>query len=515
MYNLIYLPAIIFIFEGVRRSIRSILSIAWAKKEQKLFFNSISKQPTENDLKFAIFLPAHFEQSIVTKTLKHFSSIKYDQEKFKIFVITSNGELKTRQDNCKKRLNNFIKIIWENPDKIITTNQGLFPHYLLEKIRHISKRITSYATFKKDIKKLYKHHPSTQELVIKWIKQKKNPNVYLINDPDIKTTKASKLTFAMKYLNKNKTLKKIDYIGIYDFDSKPDIRTLRYINWKNKQIKQRPFIYQQIPLPLIHLKSSKYVSSIERLVVDIYSILHIRRSLGIELPMHLRTKERTWMMLKYCLGAGMFVEANQIYKQGGFPTTADDIPLGYRMSILKLKSIPIPFFNATSINVTLSSIFGQIQNIFWAITIGLFEEINKNKIPKKIFLLKEKIIIRAIITLLNQHLIVPIMYLWIAVTIYSVAISDLKLTMIYIIAIYVSYSLPLLLIYFFIKLFKKNKSFYKTKENSSIIEINPIIFGLLAPIRGFLKMILIINALICNINNFLSGQKVVRVKSYR
>ncbi|WHT91517.1 glycosyltransferase family 2 protein [Bacillus cereus] len=184
-----------------------------------------------------------------------------------------------------------------------------------------------------------------------------NLSIKVIFDETISSTKTSKLSFALNSINK---IPKNTYIGVYDFDARPHKNT---INWIANDICYRkgdmPTVYQQIPYVIqnVNTKTPK--------VIDLLSIWHIRRSLGIEGYNFFSKKSKKDIF--YLMGSGMYIRVDELLNVGGFPDYSDDIALGYRFYLLNKKQVIIPYPAIVSGLNNLKDYFNQITRIYYGI----------------------------------------------------------------------------------------------------------------------------------------------------
>lgn len=185
----------------------------------------------------------------------------------------------------------------------------------------------------------------------------------ILFDTTEKSTKSSKLNFALNYIS-NKHNNENIYCGVYDFDARPHKSTFIWIiNDINSRVTQNmelPSVYQQIPITLSGLdRKNIFLSS--------YSIWRIRRSLGIEgISFFSRKKMKN---IQYCMGSGMYINLKDLKEIEGFPEHSDDIALGYKMLIRGKKEVVIPYINS----VYEVNSFAQCKKQHFRVYFGLFK----------------------------------------------------------------------------------------------------------------------------------------------
>ncbi|MCA9460255.1 MAG: hypothetical protein KC550_06930, partial [Nanoarchaeota archaeon] len=366
----IFLFLIFFLLIYIKRYIYVYLGF---KKFKTKYFQKDNKSDNKNNI--FVILPALSEQSIVEETIDHFNNMHESEGIIHYIIVTTQREEIDKKKN-EMRLSDFIDKVYENPQKIYQLNNGLFPHYLFNKILEL-KQINTLEKFKIKINKLYSDYPTTNSKIKEYLnKIKLNFKFDIINYPGSTGNKSSQLNYALSYIKETYSdLFKHSIIGIYDFDSKPDVRTFGWIN-ENYSVDSNIKVYQQIPLPILGLNKDK--KFFENYLLIIFHLLHIRRSLGVELNMHSNNNyNNNFSMLKYCMGAGLFINAKTLDDINGYPEPIDDIPLGYRISLKKIETEFIPFFNLVYSTNRIKFLIGQSRNIVHGLTFGLFKELRE------------------------------------------------------------------------------------------------------------------------------------------
>jgi hypothetical protein len=141
------------------------------------------------------------------------------------------------------------------------------------------------------------------------------------------TGKAVHLNFALECLAAQRRLAHPHtYIGIYDFDSRPEAGSLEEVRAAACGV---PDAIVQPVLPVLCAEVAGPGA-----VAD--ASLHVLRGLGAEGLVwwlwHCAPRLLVlWRILfdAYFVGAGLFVRADRLYAAGGFPSPVDDVPLGF------------------------------------------------------------------------------------------------------------------------------------------------------------------------------------------
>lgn len=350
----------------------------WMKKEK----DNIKLPLDETNMpEIVIIIPALREVSLVEDTMDYFSKMKYSKDKYKIVFVTTVIETISKQ-NKRNKIEEFYKKISlkSSIEEIGECNEGLFPFSYLKEIEKI---IRSGRTDSENIQLLYTLYdsvPTTNEAIKKAIERNKDKygNYYIADCQisDMGAGKPTQLNYVIEHLseiigefNEERLL-----IGVYDFDSRPDLRTLAYIAWKEKEDEKegrKPVdFYQQTQLPYMNIKNIDVMSKSKSLM-KANIIMYTRRALGIEIFKILRYKKH----LKYgkfqcmspiinCLGAGMFIEKKTLKEIGGFAEPVEDLVLGYQLNIRNKNVEPIPYINIMQPYLYIKEMINSHSRIF-------------------------------------------------------------------------------------------------------------------------------------------------------
>lgn len=288
-----------YIAAGLTMLIMSIKTIKDIKKSEN------SKIKLKNN--YYIILPVLREQNIICDSIDYFYNLTKNEEKVKVFVITTE-----REDD------EYIK----------------------------NQKQTTYEIAQNKINKL-------------GIKNK----MILLKAPKELMGKVGQMNFAYQYIKENNEK---GYVGVYDIDSRPPKEIFYNIEHllENKNIKAD--IFQQVSSYCNGIEKLEGISG-DIAIADALS--QTRWAIGFEYPIYkvyynsvLKEKLRP---LVYCIGHGCFVNTEYLKKIGGFPTfnKNDDLSLGYLTSTISGKIYPIPLLDFCQISRTALNSIKQYK--FW------------------------------------------------------------------------------------------------------------------------------------------------------
>ncbi len=218
---------------------------------------------------------------------------------------------------------------------------------------------------------------STFAYIKKWIKEYKN--LRCINSPNIKGGKATQLNYALEILKKE-GYSNNDFVIIYDIDSRPDIETLKVMN----------YMYTGNPQINVFQQSSLYIANFNNLnsFFKTEALMQIRRSLGIEIPNYRYTKKYKGIpyLVPYCVGHGLAVRLKVLVDNGGMPEPYEDIAFGIKMVLKKEYICPLEeCYDRADVVSDFKAYFKQLGVWYLATCTGMKEIIlNKCKAGHKI-----------------------------------------------------------------------------------------------------------------------------------
>lgn len=403
-----YLVAIAYIFFSIYKIYSWIYVSKWKDTEEKLFETLIKDEYETN---YIILIPGLREVSLVNKTMDYFTKLDYPRDKTHIVFVTTDEEMKIKQEK-RERIKNYYEKIKNSPNlsKINKYNNGLFPCSYLKNVLNILQKIISDNKKVDELYSLYDSMPCTGTLIVKNIEMDsvKYKNFYHIACPDFKIDggKPTQLNYAVEHLWDIIDITGINldnlYLGVYDFDSRPDVRTLKYIASKNSarklDNKKSADFYQQTQLPLDGLQDIERICYMKSLI-KANIIMYTRRALGIELyklkkyekyiASNKNNKNVIFKPAINCLGAGMFIKLNVLKEICGFAEPVEDLVLGYKLNVLNKEIVTIPYINIMQPYYNITSMINSHSRIFM---IGLRlhkEKLKINEFGSFILALKE------------------------------------------------------------------------------------------------------------------------------
>jgi len=319
-----------------------ITSVRWLQKKQKEF-QSTFRRITADDFPFLILLlPILREERELPGLLQHISSVKYPANKLRVVVITTEKEEFEAKGLDGENWRSTISVAKEMVENMnLEMGNQVFLHF---------------------------HYPQ------------------------IVGKKADQLNFALQEIDRLCLAPSADktFIGVYDADSRPDVRTFEFIAWdvassiQNKE--SIPPAYQQIPLYLKNFHA--LARTFEGWLLRLEALYQTRWALGYEIPNY---RSQTLLLsssphassfwnnrLCYLIGHGCFIRLDIIKQVGSFPTysPAEDLTLGNILSLLGIPIRPIPFFDFCEVPESLFILFHQ-SRVWFATSMTIFETIRR------------------------------------------------------------------------------------------------------------------------------------------
>jgi cellulose synthase/poly-beta-1,6-N-acetylglucosamine synthase-like glycosyltransferase len=154
-------------------------------------------------------------------------------------------------------------------------------------------------------------------------------------------------------------------VGVYDADSRPDSRTLGYIDWLVRTAPSGAVAFQQTVSylsnadelrgrPLAH--ANAVYQSVWNLVFETPRLLASQRA---------HDRDRPLLFPPYCIGHGEFFTLDALDAIGGFPRTGpcDGIQIGFALSRQAIPIIPVPFDDSCQSPTTKREIIRQ--HTYW------------------------------------------------------------------------------------------------------------------------------------------------------
>ncbi|WP_281884493.1 hypothetical protein [Paenibacillus sp. YYML68] len=370
-------------------SYRMICSVKGYNKLQEEInhFNSIRAHTCSENVLY-ILLPCHKEQSIVEETLSYFWDLVKNESNVVLIAITGEAETIDKRANID-RIHALIDNWWAkfNQELFYQTNNGVFPLSYYNNIELIRLKSLSFSDFKNKIVDLYQGIPSTNQLIQQWQGEHVEDRVILLHDCNPHSNKSSKINYALHFLLERHDVNSsinlgTTYLAVYDFDSRPHEATFKWFNWKVNQLNLNdealPAVFQQIP----HQLGSQIQQISKNSLSFSTAIWHLERTLGIEAYL---LYSNIWKskFIRGCMGAGIFINMQQLKEMHGVPEHNDDISFGYRLDVIGKSRCSIPFPNYSQPTPSTFNKVRQYKRIYSAVfSAGLELEWSKKFFPK-------------------------------------------------------------------------------------------------------------------------------------
>lgn len=309
-------------------------------------------------------IPGLREQSILQETMEYFDRFYYPKELLTIMLITTEKE-NYQKNKRMGEIRDFVQKVIDHPEDSSFYNNGLFSRKSIpEVISLIDQNKENPTRAYQVVEEYYQSFPTTETLIQRILKEHKFHNKFVhLHYPETKGGKPEQLNYALQYIEQMIKDKKVEqdrcFIGVYDFDARPDRRTgkeleklfLARIHTK----KEMPSMIQQIQLPYSNLVSFDK-KSLEGMLLRSNAIMYLRRALGIEYYKFQKMNQIFHKPLcsavnvlrrpvTYGIGSGMYVSYNALKRIGDFPTPMEDLATGYRISMLGEEMIPLNSLN--------------------------------------------------------------------------------------------------------------------------------------------------------------------------
>jgi hypothetical protein len=292
---------------------------------------------------FIILLPALREQALVDGTLKHFASLDYPDDRYRVVVVTSEREDLDRRALASS-LEVFIDALWTakpqpDPDRYLT---GHLTRPEIVRLMALRPTMTR-EEFARKVRAAFDDAPTTADLVDNVAAS--TPMVARLHSPASFERKAGQLRFAFDNLHQAladwNALAECRYVAMYDFDARPEAAAL----WAAAEAAaSRAPILQQPGLTVTRSDGSAH--SWFR-IMD--GQLHARLGLRVELSSLLldgllpdsRLPNAVLRSSIHTVGNGLFVDQTALRTLGGIPEVVDDLAIGWRAAATAIRIAPI------------------------------------------------------------------------------------------------------------------------------------------------------------------------------
>ena len=331
-------------------------SYVWIKKERVAFNQEKNSAPM---LKMHILIPVFLEADIIEKTISYFDTIFLkEKENCHLVIITTEKEF-----ILKKNEITTIDVVKE----------------VLAKKEHITH----------------------------------------IHYPHMEGKMAHQLNYAINLLTKDETLKVDDFVVVYNADSRPEVETIDWINFKSRE--KEISVFQQYGCYSGNIHDLQNSKSAPILLAS--SLWQTRWSIGFEIFNSLKQfdyqnrKEKLWLNypLNYCIGHGLFIKKNVLEKMGGFSEDShnEDAILGLQLCHSQELIMPIPYFDISESPDTVKMLYTQKSNWYfgplqaYSYMLTLLRKAKYDMRGKtRLFLLSTKLFTHAIYWIVGPSLII-------------------------------------------------------------------------------------------------------------
>lgn len=326
--------------------------------EQQVYNNEYKK-------KLLIMIPALREQSIIEKTLSHFSQFQIQNIDIHLAIVGTYKEVLSKRER-RKEIESSYKQYKESTTKSIMDQilRGLFCDDLFEMLWNERDNIGL-----EKFKEIYDNQPSTREVVEEWIKNKKDTPMkfYYLESPNSTGDRATQLNYGLKYFTNN-IEENIDVVGVYDADSLPEKNTFYEVI---KEICTNKAAACQQPLHFID-KANDLVLNKKNPILVASALYQTTWSMIKELPNLLmyskhceKHPNKFYKRNLYLNGHGEFFSKDLLCKIGGFPEgiITDGVQIGYRLAMINAPIKPISSFCSDDLPISIKEII--TQHIRW------------------------------------------------------------------------------------------------------------------------------------------------------
>ena len=206
------------------------------------------------------------------------------------------------------------------------------------------------------------------------------PNMHVVHcNTGTDRCKADQLNHALSQLIDLGTAGSSTFIGVYDADSAPDPRVLRFVAAEAARTGERAF--QQVPLYSLNLATLPGTAS--GYVLRARAAHNALFALTVELPRMRRQRasvaRHAWSprriaeaWLSHALGHGQFFRADLLAELGGFRPPSCDTQLGHAMAYAGIALCPIPLFDLGETVPSLRALLEQ--GVVWFNSMNTFPE---------------------------------------------------------------------------------------------------------------------------------------------
>ena len=472
--------------------LRSLWNIAILRDNLKWLFSYKSKHNViDTDIlpMVNICIPVLREQSVISETIKYFSTLNYPKNKFKLFTVTTEKENFEKEVN-RKKLFSLAKDLSTDIsfDKIINKYLGLFPSVSFE---YIYKSFTNkkFELIIDELNKYYDSYPTTYDIISEEIEALNTTETCFIENihyPYLNKTVTDQFNYAIKNICKSS---EDELIVFYNADSRPNLDTLLVVANERLEFEKKhgkkPKVVQQSSIFTLNYNTFK--NSLSGYVLKAASIYQTRWTLIHEFYMfrkqsRVATLERNKLkdrivnnQISHCVAHGLFVDLEHMKSVGGFPsdTLNEDLPFGYYTCCLGESILPIRLIENSHSPETIKSLVNQKK--VWFSPYYEYLKCRRNVIKN----MKYRDLIEVnIITL--QALIIGICWffqsaIFISIPLYLIFKFDLYILIMYILGLFLYWYLPATIIYN--NLYNLEKNVIKEASNTNFMNTQIVILS--------------------------------------
>jgi hypothetical protein len=211
------------------------------------------------DTRMLIFVPVLQEQSVIRGAIQHLKTMACNWHSIRIVIVTTEKEVLQKVNN-RAKLARFISLRKDFSDsQLEQVNNGVIPIYYLPALQSVLNRLDGCIDFN-PLYEFYDSIPTTYDLAqaeIEQVNRELGLDAFIcIHYPRVVGGKPSQLNFALEEIKKisPEFFETDAYIGVYDCDSLPDVRTfgfiIREVERRRKLSQPLPAMFQQIDLAL-------------------------------------------------------------------------------------------------------------------------------------------------------------------------------------------------------------------------------------------------------------------------
>lgn len=313
---------------AIVRTIRTLVGAVWLSRQRS--------RPSTGSEPFVLLLPAFREQSLARETIQHFRSLDYPRDSYRVLIITSERE-RIERDSLRGSLDRYAEDLW-TASTSRSVNSLLTGHLPRNQVSELlaSRPNMSWEIFVDQVHREFAEAGTTTEIVANLIGA--DTLIRCVEAPANWLRKAGQLRYAIDRLESTlgdwPDLLHCRYVGVYDFDARPDAGALAAA--RNASVDGAPILQQPgLTVP----RERVGAATKERLFSVVDGQMHARFGLRQELTSLLidrvleRFPYRLARLLRssiHTVGNGLFLDRFSLANLGGIPEVVDDLAIGWR-----------------------------------------------------------------------------------------------------------------------------------------------------------------------------------------